>query len=156
MIISDLNKTKTEAQNLPKSLQTGLNWLKKADFNSLENKTYEIEGKDIFVIISEFSTKPIAETKAEVHEKYLDIQYIIKGEEQIGFGYRNEGNEILEAFNEVKDRTLFKGVVNEKFFPMAEGMFAIFYPSDVHRPNVQLNGECTVRKAVVKVALSAL
>ena len=52
---------------------------------NLENGKYEIDGEDIFVSVQDYNTKPESEGKFEAHKQYADIQFIIKGEEKLGY-----------------------------------------------------------------------
>jgi biofilm protein TabA len=156
MIIGNINHLGHEVKGLPKAIQKGMEYLKSTDFSKLEDKTYQIEGDKIYVIVSTYDTKPKAESKAEVHKKFLDIQFIISGEEIIGVGYDNPGNVLMQEYDAAKDRTLFKTVVNEVDYPFLPGHFVVFFPTDVHRPGVVYNTAKKVRKAVVKIAVDLL
>ena len=45
---------------------------------------------------------------------------------------------------------------NESTLTMTPGSFAVFFPSDVHRPGCLLDQSATVRKVVIKVRASLL
>ena len=55
-----------------------------------------------------------------------------------------------------RDLLFYAGVENESMLTMTPGSFAVFLPSDVHRPGVALDEPTKVRKVVVKVRLSLL
>ena len=46
---------------------------------------YPIDGDNIFALVSEYKTKSEAEGKLEAHRKYIDVQYVISGEELMGY-----------------------------------------------------------------------
>lgn len=156
MILGNINHLGHEVSGLPKAIQRGVEYLKNTDFSKLEDKKHAIEGDNMYVIVSTYDTKPKAESKAEVHKNFLDIQYIISGEEVIGVGYDNPGNGLMQEYDAAKDRTLFTNVVNEVEHPVLPGHFVVFFPTDIHRPGVVYNNACKVRKAVVKIAVDLL
>jgi YhcH/YjgK/YiaL family protein len=157
MVLAHIAQSESiEVKALPALIQKGIDYLRNTDFSLLEDKTYEIDGKKLFVIVQSYKTKPAAECKSESHKKYLDIQYIISGEEIIQLGYPHADNIFETEYLEDKDRWNYAKVVGEFDVPMRAGMYAVFFPTDIHRPSCHLNGEQKVRKAVVKIAIDAL
>jgi YhcH/YjgK/YiaL family protein len=55
-------------------------------------------------------------------------------------------------YNSERDVEFFTGEGGE-FFTLSAGMFAIFFPSDAHRPCVQIDESGSVLKVVVKIAV---
>ena len=151
MIIDKLTTKEVKTDFLPKTIMKILELLKKINFNELENKKYEIVKDEIFLVINEYQTKKPEEKKAEQHKIYIDIQYIISGKENIGMGYENEENEILDNYDLNKDRISFKKVKNETLFPLKEDSYIIIFPNEIHRPELHLEGEQKVKKAVIKI-----
>lgn len=56
---------------------------------------------------------------------------------------------IITPYNEENDITFYKG--EKSFTKVSEGMFAIFFPNDVHMPGASVDKPQNVRKVVVKV-----
>ena len=102
------------------------------------------------------TTKPFAETRPEVHRQYADVQFSVCGREQIGVASDDGGNAVAEDLLAERDLLFYAGVQNESMLTMTPGSFAVFLPSDVHRPGVAVGGPATVRKVVVKVRVSLL
>jgi biofilm protein TabA len=83
----------------------------------------------------------------ESHKKYVDIHYIISGEEIIG--YENIRNlELDNAYNPEKDLITYKGSVNNPIL-MKAGMFAILTQQDAHMPNIYIEGASKLLRKVV-------
>ncbi len=55
-----------------------------------------------------------------------------------------------------KDVIFYEAVPNETDLRLTEGMYAIFFPWDVHRPGCAARVSGPVRKVVVKVKMDAL
>ncbi|ABZ75180.1 conserved hypothetical protein [Shewanella halifaxensis HAW-EB4] len=129
-----------------------LEHLATTDFSQLEVGRYELEGKDLFVIVNDYQTKPKELEPFEVHQQYIDVQYVVSGEEE--FGYLPLANQIpSKAYNSEHDYANFDYESNKDdaaFIPLKAGMFALFFPDDIHMPGTGANAS-QVRKVVIKV-----
>lgn len=156
MIFGNLQNLDQDRKALAKPLITGLEYLKKTDFAKLPNGRYELDGDRLFAIVQEYQTSPRERCKAETHCKYIDIQYIFEGVEVIGYGLTDAGNEIAEDLSAKKDAIFYKSVRNERDLVVSTGCYAIFFPTDIHRPSCNFETEHHVKKIVVKVAADLL
>src|SRR5580704_4265576 len=71
-------------ENISPLIKKAFEYLKQTDFSGMENGKYVVDGDDVFAILQEYDTKNDAHAKLEAHRKYIDVQYIISGEEFIG------------------------------------------------------------------------
>lgn len=136
---------------LNKKFEKSFQYLKETDFNKTEDGKYEIDGDNIFVMINSYETKSAHEAKPESHIKYIDIQYIISGEEYIGYSFL-EGKKPTEDLFKEKDVAFYLCPVD--FIKFKKGMFAIFYPDDIHAPGVSVSDGGQVRKVVIKIKIN--
>jgi YhcH/YjgK/YiaL family protein len=60
-----------------------------------------------------------------------------------------ENQKVIEGYNEQNDITFFSGEIF--FSKLDEGMFAIFFPTDIHLPGIKVNEITYVKKVVIKV-----
>ena len=72
-------------KNFGERITKAFDYIRSTDLKNLQQGKYEIEGKNIFAMISEYQTKPESEGKLEAHKKYIDVQYVISGEERMGY-----------------------------------------------------------------------
>jgi len=135
---------------ISENLKKGFNYLKNTDLTNQEVGRFEIDGKNVFALISEYESKAHQDCRPEAHQDYADIQYIVSGREAIGFAPLN-GQAVTEEYNPDKDIVFFSGETTQLI--LETGMFAVFYPQDVHRPSMQIDGPEKVKKVVVKVKL---
>lgn len=112
-------------------------------------KKVEIDGRDIFAIHQVSKTKPPRQARFEAHRKYIDLQYILGGEEIIGIAFVNKLTIIL-PYDRKKDVEFYKYFPSTSFV-MEPGALAIFYPCDAHAPGLIFKRRRLVRKVVVKV-----
>lgn len=154
MIFSSIH-SKDDFTNYPQAVQRALNYLKENDFVAMEPGVYEIEGKLMYAQVFDAETGPVSEKRPEVHEKYLDVQFLASGREKLGITPDTGNYEIDEKIDE-RDLIFYKSVENEGFITATPGCFCVFFPSDVHRPACADGEPMTVRKVVVKVSTELL
>lgn len=138
--------------NLGERFQKGFEFLVNNDLSKFENGKYEIDGKNLFVSIQDYNTKPLSEGKFEAHKKYADIQFIIKGQERLGYVDIKELTPITD-YDKDSDIIFFKPSTNYEFVHAKENDFVIFLPEDGHMPCIAIDEPQYVKKAVVKVLL---
>ncbi len=128
-------------------LVRGLDFIGKTDLASLAPGRYEIEGEDVYALVSEYETKLPEQGKWEAHKTYTDIQFVIAGEEKIG--YANVQNQkITEAYNPEKDIMFLEG--SGDFITAKAGTFIVFTPQDSHMPCIMNEKISKVKKIVIK------
>lgn len=154
MIFSSIHSD-TEYKIYPQAVGKALEYLKNHDFTAMEPGVYEIQGKDIYAQVFDVQTGPAEEKRPEVHEKYLDIQFLASGKERLGFT-KDTGNYEVEERIEERDLIFYKKVSNEGYIEACPGCFCVFFPSDIHRPAVASGEPMTIRKVVVKVRTTLL
>lgn len=125
-------------------------FLQETDFTEVKNGKYEIEGDNLFAIVNEFETKDKHECEAEAHKKYIDIQYVVKGTEMFGWVPLTTQKAIVD-YDETKDVAIYKEDLS--YLKLEAGMFIIFYPTDLHQPEVREFEPVSVKKVVVKIKI---
>lgn len=125
-----------------------LKFLSETDFSKIELGRYELDGDNIFYMVQSYDTDP-DKTISEAHKKYIDIQYMVEGEEIIGVADISEEKELTEAKEE--NDVWFYNCKTEPLV-LSAGKYMVLYPNDLHCPGVATNGTAmTCRKVVVKV-----
>ena len=123
--------------------------LKKLIADNAEVGKHVIDGDNIYAMVQEYETKPLSEKKFEIHKDYIDIQYIISGEELMGY----ESLDKLTPMGDYKpDAQLF--YMNNSFdkINLCAGEYVVFFPNEPHAPGVAVNDvPSAVRKIVVKI-----
>ena len=128
--------------------QKAFEFLKNADFSSIDKDLIEIDGKNIYAMIQKYDTRKPKDAKWETHQKYIDLQYMISGAENIGF-VLSDYLDITEEYDEVKDFEFLDGMGD--YVQLNEGEFVIFFPTDAHMPRLKIKNIETVQKVVIKV-----
>lgn len=150
MIIDKLNNASLY-YGISERIAKALKYLQNNDLSEFQNGRYDIDSDNIFVLVQDYNTKPLSEGKYEAHRKYIDIQYIIKGEEKLGYVYVHKLKTSTD-YDEVKDIVFFNG--EGDFVTAEEGTFIIFYPEDAHMPGIESEICEYVKKAVIKIKVN--
>lgn len=146
-MIIDCIDNSSSYEKLNPLFKKAFEFLRETNLSGLENGRMELEGDDLFLIISESQLKSKEEARLEAHNEYIDIQLPISRQECYGWSARNSLTQAMDEFNEEKDIQFFNDSV-ESYFNLSPHHFVIFFPEDAHAPCI---GEGTVRKIVVKV-----
>ena len=127
---------------------TALEFLAKTDFSNMELGKYELDGDNIFYMVQSYDTDP-DKTIAEAHKKYIDIQFMVKGEELIGVAPMGLDEKETEA---IPQNDVWFYECKTESITLIENSFMVLYPNDLHCPGVATNNTpMTCRKVVVKV-----
>ena len=113
-----------------------------------DKKNYPLSGCNRFFIAVQ-GTKPV--DVAEAHRNYLDIQYIVKGKEVMGWADLADC-ELVGEFNEAKDVGKYSG--NFEYLTINEGVCYVAFPEDVHMPGRHLDVPNDFVKVVVKLKVN--
>ncbi len=135
--------------NLSDRIGKALKYLQETNFTNMELGKHIIDEDNMFALLQEYQTKEPANCKLEGHHKYIDVQYMIKGDEVMG---------VTTLIHQVPYQ---KNVVDDYFFynddtsliNIKEGMFTIFFPDDLHMPCIKSGQIANVRKVVIKVRI---
>ncbi|MBP2171078.1 YhcH/YjgK/YiaL family protein [Erwinia toletana] len=155
MIICDRQDWAREKHALHPVISQAISWINNTDFTALTTGKYDIlPDNKMFCLLQEMNTVPAAEMRAESHFSYVDIQYLLQGEESIGVARAHPEHRVTEDRAAQHDIVFYQHTINESMIALEPGMFAVFFPHDVHRPCCQTHGESAIRKAVIKIHLS--
>ena len=116
---------------------------------------YQIEDDKIYSIVKTYHTFPLSEKLFETHEKYIDVQALLYGEEAIHISLNNH-MDIAEPYNANTDKVRFKPSKNYSTMLLLPGYFLLLYPGDIHRADCQWHEKTLVRKIAVKVHVETL
>ncbi len=129
------------------NVYTALKFLSETDFTKMELGRYELLSDDIFYMVQRYETDP-DKIVSEAHKKYIDIQFMVDGEEIIGVAPISCEKTEIEAkpendvwFYECKTEPL----------TLIKNSFMVLYPNDLHCPGVAVDTAKACHKVVVKV-----
>lgn len=149
MILSALSQSERYASLHP-LFQRTFEHIRTTDFFSLAPGRYNIIGEDLIAIVEQVPGKSKEMARLEAHRRYIDIQLVLEGDEQMGW------KPLADCLNPVSEHSDERDI---RFFHDAPASwvavppdhFCIFFPEDAHAPLVA-NGQ--VRKVIFKVAVN--
>ena len=111
---------------------------------------------EIFAIEQSYYTRQSEESLFESHIKYIDIQFLISGEETIEVVH-TDLLEVDSEYNKEGDYSLYKVNPDSSKIIMKNGDLSILFPEDGHMPGLKSgNKSQRVFKTVVKVPLTLI
>ena len=124
--------------------------LRSLDASAPEGRT-ELEGDDVFVLVQVYEPAPAAERRYEAHERYLDIQCLLAGEELM-YHAPLDRLTLRVPYLPEKDIARYEGD-DLQVLHCRPGDIAVFWPRDGHKPSCRAPGPHAgpVKKAVVKI-----
>lgn len=124
--------------------------LKDMYLTEINSKRVEIDADKCYINVAEFETSNVS-SDFEGHKKYVDIHFVLHGEERINLTAPAVA-EVTEPYDEEKDAVFYQGEVLSSVI-LKDGMFCICFPDDLHIPGLIGNVQCKVEKAVAKVKI---
>jgi len=87
----------------------------------------------------------------ESHRKFVDIQILLKGSERIKV-YDSSQVEISESYKDQTDCVFYQKPKNcHSDIVIQEGWMGVFFPDDIHNPQLAENQPIEIKKVVIKV-----
>ena len=115
------------------------------DYLNASEGRHDIDGDNVYFNVQEnLMTREISETCFESHQKYIDIQLIIDGEEKFGYTARK----VLKE----KDYDHLDGEI-EVICKMTKDRFILFFPLEPHMPCLKVGEKKRIKKAVYKIKI---
>jgi len=131
-------------------IECALNYIRYTNFSNLDLGRYDIDGDLIFALVNEYQTNNADDSLLEAHQDYIDVQFMLEGKEHVGFVTLKTQQEI-KAYNSEQDFALYKDSYSTNI--LSKGMFAIFFPDDLHLPGLKIDESELVKKVIVKVKI---
>ena len=92
-------------------LEKAFDYLLSTDLGALPAGRHAIDGDDVFINVMDVDLKRPADAKLEIHDRYLDIQVLVRGErEAFGWSQRDRVTRPLGAFDVQKDIRFYDDV----------------------------------------------
>ena len=135
--------------SLTSRIKLAFDYLDKIDLSTLSVGRNEIEGDNIYAMLQQYTSKPREQGLWEAHRRYIDLQLVIQGAEQIG--YANINSLAQGDYETAKD---FLPLFGEgDFLTLQNGNFALLFPQDAHMTGVALGAPSPVKKLVIKISI---
>lgn len=141
-----------EEFKMEQKLARALEIIEALDWETVECGRYDVDD-ELYYTVQEYETKYPEQARYEAHEKYVDIQYIVKGIERMEFAETSK-LKVTEKYNPEKDVKFLEEPKVIDASIVEAGDYRIFYPEDAHRPGLCVdNKPAKVKKILAKILI---
>ena len=148
MILSTLSQSDRHVALHP-LFPRAFEYIRDTDLLALAPGRYPIIDKQLFVIVENAAGRAREAAKLECHRKYIDIQLVLKGIDEMGWKALADCREPVSDYSAEKDIQFFHDAP-ATWIATPPGAFCIFFPDDAHAPLVSAGN---IRKAIFKIAV---
>ncbi|MGV8933149.1 MAG: YhcH/YjgK/YiaL family protein [Gallionellaceae bacterium] len=148
MILSTLSNADRYAALHP-LFPRAFEFIRATDLKLLQPGIHQIIDKQLFVIVEEADGRTRSEAKLECHRKYIDIQLVLEGVDEMGWKPLADCHQPVDDYNEAHDIRFFNDTA-DSWISTPANTFCIFFPEDAHAPLVS-SGK--IRKLVFKISV---
>ena len=112
---------------------------------------HEVDGENVYINAIEYDTKPAENCIFEAHRKYIDVMYLLEGEEFIGYTPLKNCKHVTMEYSEKDECSLAKLEPETMKIHMLPGDVCILFPEDAHAPSIQAtDAPVHVKKLIAK------
>lgn len=135
--------------NLHPLFAQAFDYLRNTDLNALVPGRHAIDGEQLFAIVEACAGRPRAEAQLECHRRYIDIQLVLEGVDEMGWKPLADCVAPATAYDAARDIRFFDDAP-ASWVATSPGSFCLFFPDDAHAPLVSAG---MIRKVVLKIAV---
>lgn len=131
------------------AFEQAFEWIEK-ESQQVSDGIVELDGRSLYVNVHRYTTMPRSGCRWESHRRTVDLQYIMEGEELVDWTSEQPAGD--STYDDVKDVEFWPGAVAQQgTLHLAAGMYAVFFPGELHRPMIMNEDHAPIRKLVVKI-----
>jgi len=131
-------------------LQDAITFLKTTDLSKTPLGRSHQDGERFYCQTLEYDTQPITDFQFEIHNKRLDLHYIVEGTERIDVSPNTSFTPIAD-YNEERDIQYVKEPHHFNQIVLHKGDFLLIGMHEPHRTNGLIDKPVHVRKIVLKL-----
>ncbi len=133
-----------------KALERAFEFLESTSVESKAPGRYAIDGDRMYATVVEDKTRAVETAQFEVHRKYIDVHYLIRGKELIGSANPASLRE-AKPYSPETEAALYARPAKYKRLMLKPGEFTVFFPGQAHMPGCYVDKSEEIKKIVVKI-----
>lgn len=126
---------------------TAFAFLRRADLAQLAEGRHEVAGDAVYAVVAKGPGRNPRDARLETHDRYIDIQYVIKGIDTIGWKARQDLQHPVEEADPRND-VAFYADEPTAWSAIGPGALGIYFPQDAHMPMIS---DSHLHKVIMKV-----
>lgn len=148
MIIDVLDNMERYINAVP-NLKKVLEIISRTDFHTIPDGQYTTDNPNVRYNVFSYATDVMFSEKAEFHNKEIDVQILVDGNEKMDLSPVCIGRELV-PYSEEKEAGFVQniGIVS---YMATSGFFALFFPGEPHATSLRLEKPSNVKKVVFKL-----
>ena len=114
----------------------------------------ELDGSNLFINYVSYETRAKEISACEAHKLYVDVMYMVEGNETIYVKPTHKLTTIKKEYNPEIEALIAEIDDDVTEVRLNEGMFCILFPDDSHAPACIADKAMTVKKIIGKVKIN--
>ncbi|GIX04103.1 MAG: hypothetical protein KatS3mg113_1109 [Planctomycetaceae bacterium] len=129
-------------------------WLQETAWTTLAEGTHAHPHLPLRAIVNRYFTRKFSEVRWEAHRRHIDWQWLMLGEEKVGYAPLSEAVPFEDPYDTERDVQWFRP--GSQLCDLRTGQFMLLFPEDVHAPGIEhMEGvPIEVFKIVVKIPVT--
>jgi len=136
---------------LEERVNSAIEFVSKIDLISLDIGKYKIDDYSYYMV-QEYSTRDREYCKLESHKEYVDVQWIVSGQEEIDV-VSLYGLNKSEDYDSERDVIFWEKPSRMQRVVLGKNSYVVLYPEDAHMPCISVNGCKLIKKVVIKIKI---
>lgn len=113
-----------------------------------------LRGEDAYLLFAEYDTHDRKKGCIEAHRTYLDVMYMVEGEETVYIKPTDRLRHIVQPYHSDKDALLAEIDEDVSAIRLEAGNFLILFPEDAHAPGCYADEKKHIKKIIGKVRIA--
>lgn len=113
----------------------------------------EIDADALYLLLNTYETHDAESARMEAHVRYIDVMYMVEGEEIIYVKPTDRLSETTKPYDEACDALLAKLDPDAMPIRLCAGDFVVLFPQDAHAPACCVDKPRIVKKIIGKVKI---
>lgn len=113
----------------------------------------ELDGDRLFMLLNSYETGSPEGALCEAHRQYLDVMYMVEGEETIYVKPTSQLKNVTKEYDPAIEALLGETDADATPVRLTAGSFIVLFPQDAHTPAMYADGPCQVKKIIGKVRI---
>ncbi len=152
-MIFDRIENASQYANLHKGIDIALSAMTQFSAQNFPVGKYEIDGEKVFLMLNSYQTFDPEGALSEAHKRYIDVMYMVDGEEIIYVKPAGKLKKITKEYDPQVELLLAETDEDATPVRLTTGSFVILFPQDAHASGCWVNSPKNVKKIVGKVLI---
>jgi len=152
-MILDQIENASQYAHLHKGIDLALSAMTQYSVQNYPAGKIEIDGDNVFLLLNAYQTHEKNGALTEAHQKYVDVMYMVEGEEIIYVKPVKNLKSITKEYDPQIEALLAETDEDATPVRLTAGSFIVLFPQDAHAPACCVDTPKNVKKIIGKVKI---